>query len=121
MKFTVVTLFPDCFEGVFSSSIISRAQKKELITIEYCNLRAFGIGPHKIVDDKPDGGGTGMVLRYDVLHSAINSVRGNSKKEKVILLDSIGTPYKQSKAEEFKDLDHLIIVCGRYEGFDARI
>ena len=105
--------------SAFSSSILARAQKKDLIQINFVNLREFGIGPHRIVDDKPYGGGTGMVLRFDVLDAALTSVR-QGKNEKVILLEPIGEKYEQKKAEKYSKLDHLIIISGHYEGFDAR-
>lgn len=120
MKFTIVTLFPESFESVFSSSILSRAQKKGLITLEYCNLREFGIGLHKTVDDKPYGGGTGMVMRVDVVDKALKSIERAGKTE-TILLEPMGATYSQKTAEDLKDLDHIIILCGHYEGFDARV
>lgn len=120
MKFTIVTLFPEVFESVFSSSILARAQKKGLITLEYCNLREFGIGPHKTVDDKPYGGGTGMVIRVDVVDRALKSIEKTGKTE-VILLEPMGTTYSQKIAEDLIGLDHIIILCGHYEGFDARV
>ncbi len=121
MKFSIVTLFPEIFSGVFEHSIIGRAVKESRVQINLVNLRDFGIGPHKIVDDKPYGGGTGMVLRVDVLNSAINSVKENEGNEKVAILDARGEVYSQKIAEDFSKLDHLILICGRYEGFDERI
>jgi tRNA (guanine37-N1)-methyltransferase len=124
MLITVVTLFPKIFDSVFSHSIVGRAQKDKTITIETLDLRDFGIGRHKVVDDTSYGGGTGMVLRVDVVDSAIEAARNKSKKGDqvaVILLDPKGKVYKQSLAEEFSGFDHLILICGRYEGFDERI
>jgi len=109
------------FDGVFNHSILSRALKENRIQIEFINLRKFGIGPHQIVDDKPYGGGVGMVLRVDVLHNAIKSTKLHKGNEKVAIFDAKGEPYSQSIAESFSKLDHLILVCGRYEGFDERI
>lgn len=120
MKFSVITLFPEAFESIFSSSILARALKKELITLNFVNLRDFGIGAHRSVDDRPYGGGTGMVIRVDVVEQAIESTREGSK-EKVILLDPAGKTYTQTKAETYSRLDHIILICGHYEGFDARI
>lgn len=120
MKFTIVTLFPEVFESVFASSILARAQKKDLITIEYLNLREFGIGPHKTVDDKPYGGGTGMVIRIDVTDKALKSIKREGRAQ-TILLEPVGKVYSQTTAEELTTYDHLIILCGHYEGFDARI
>lgn len=126
MTISVLTLFPEMFEGPFSHSIVKNAVNKKLIDIRYVNLRDFGIGKHKIVDDRPYGGGKGMILRIDVLYDAISDIKNNfakkkEVKQKVVLLDPSGTKYSQKKAKEFSKLDHLILVCGHYEGFDGRI
>lgn len=126
MKITIITLFPEMFVGPFDQSIIKRAQDKKLVEIEYLNLRNFGIGPHKIVDDTPYGGGIGMVLKVDVLHKAIEHAKQNTKltpnaKQKIILTSASGKTYKQTFAKEFSKLDHLIIICGHYEGVDERV
>lgn len=109
------------FLGAFDNSIIGRAKKKNQISVNLVDLRKFGEGSHKIVDDKPYGGGVGMVLRVDILHKAIESVKEKKGSEKVVLMDARGEVYDQRRAEEFSKIDHLIIVCGRYEGFDERI
>jgi len=124
MKITILTLFPEMFQGPFDVSIVNRAQKKKLVDIEYINIRDFGIGKHKLVDDTPYGGGNGMVLRVDVLHKAIEKAKGKKLKgnaQKVILLGAKGKTFNQRTAERFSKLEHLIIVCGHYEGFDERI
>ncbi len=122
MKISVITLFPQMFTSPFEYSIIKRAVENKLIEIEYINLRDFGIGKHKIVDDTPYGGGNGMVLKVDVLFAAINSVRNKKyKSEKVFLLTAQGRTFNQTFAKELATLDHLILVCGHYEGFDERI
>lgn len=121
MKFTIITLFPEVFENVLNHSILKRAQEKRLAEFKTVNHRDFGIGNHKIVDDKPYGGGAGMVLRVDVLKKAIDSLRLNIPNEKVILLDPQGEKYKQETAENLSKLSHIILVCGHYEGFDERI
>lgn len=124
MKITILTLFPEMFKGPFDVSIIKRAKEKKLVDIEYINIRDFGIGKHKLVDDTPYGGGNGMVLRVDVLHKAIEKAKDKKIKggaEKVILLGARGKTFNQKTAEGFLTLEHLIIVCGHYEGFDERI
>jgi len=121
MQISIITLFPQMFDSVFSYSIIRRAQKEGTITINIVDLRHYGIGRHKIVDDKPYGGGIGMVLRVDVMDRALAAVRQKGKSEAVALLDPKGKVYKQEIAEEFSQLEHLILVCGHYEGFDERI
>jgi tRNA (guanine37-N1)-methyltransferase len=124
MKITILTLFPEMFQGPFDVSIIKRAKEKKLVEIAYINIRDFGIGKHKLVDDTPYGGGKGMVLRVDVLHKAIEKARDKKLKknvQKVVLLGAHGKTYNQKKAEDFSKLKHLIIICGHYEGFDERI
>lgn len=121
MKITIVTLFPEMFAGPFDESIIKRAKEKKLIEINFVNIRDLGIGKHKLVDDTPYGGGNGMVLRVDVLEKAIENARDNSENEKVFLLSPHGNVFNQKTAIELSKLDHLILVCGHYEGFDARI
>lgn len=122
MKITILTLFPDMFKGPFDSSIIKRSIKRKLVEINYVNIRDFGLGPHKMVDDTPYGGGQGMILRVDVLSEAILKSKLNlGKSEKIVLLTPTGKKYNQGKALEFSKLKHLILVCGHYEGFDSRI
>lgn len=92
-----------------------------LVEFTLINHRDFGIGVHKVVDDKPYGGGAGMVLRVDVLEKAIRAAKKGMKNEVVILLDPKGIPYTQKVAEELSQMEHIILVCGHYEGFDERI
>jgi tRNA (guanine37-N1)-methyltransferase len=126
MKISIITLFPDIFTGVFNSSIIKRAQEDKHVEIEFFNLKDFGIGKHKIVDDTPYGGGVGMVLKVDVVDNAIQAARASYSShekysEKVVLMDPKGKLYSQSRAESFCNLKHLILICGHYEGYDERI
>jgi tRNA (guanine37-N1)-methyltransferase len=121
MTFTIITLFPQFFDSIFNQSILKRAKDHGKIKINLIDLRSFGIGPHKMVDDRPYGGGAGMVLRVDVLIRAIESQKKKSASEKIILLDPKGKVFKQEIAEELADFEHLILVCGHYEGFDERI
>lgn len=121
MKISVITLFPEMFSSVFNESIIKRAIDKNLLEIEFINLRDFGIGKHKLVDDTPYGGGAGMVLRVDVLHDAIKFASRNKRKQKVALLSAHGKTFNQQKAQEYSELSHLILIAGHYEGFDERI
>lgn len=119
------------FQGPFDYSILKRAQEKGLLTIDFINIRDFGIGRHKIVDDKPYGGGVGMILRVDVVHNTVESAKckglasrsGQSVKctERVVLMDPRGKTFNQTKARELAKLDHLILVAGHYEGIDERI
>ncbi len=122
MKISFVTLFPEMFASVFDYSILKRAQEKKIVQLEYVHMRNFGISPHNLVDDTPYGGGVGMVLRVDVVSKAISHSRcKKSCSERVILVDAQGKPFAQKKAYELSSYNHLIFVCGRYEGFDERI
>lgn len=124
MKITILTLFPEMFKGPFEYSIIKRALDKKKVVIEFVNIRRDGIGKHKIVDDTPYGGGTGMILRVDVIDKALQGIkkRSNKKtKQKIILLDARGEKFTQKKAFELSKFEHLILICGHYEGIDERI
>ncbi len=120
-----MTLFPTFFHPVFDSSILGRARQKKLINLQIIDIRNFATDPHKSVDDKPYGGGAGMLMKVDVLHKAILAVslknKNKSIKEKVVLLDPKGQQFSQPLAQKYSLLDHLILVCGHYEGFDERI
>lgn len=120
MKITVLTLFPQMFEEPFSYSIIKRAISKKLVDIRFLNIRDFGEGMHKIVDDKPYGGGTGMIMRVDILDRALQSVKNKQKKEKTILLTPHGKIFAQKDALKLSKLQHIVLVCGHYEGIDTR-
>jgi tRNA (guanine37-N1)-methyltransferase len=123
MKITILTLFPEMFTGPFDISIIKKAKEKQFVTIVTKNIRDFGIGTHKQVDDTPYGGGIGMVMRVDVLKNALDAVRENLPKEqeKVLLLSARGDTFTQERAKTLSALTHLILICGHYEGVDDRI
>ena len=117
MKITILTLFPQIFEPVLSTSIIGRAAKNGLVEFEVVDLRPFGEGIHQVVDGRPYGGGVGMVLRVDILAKALKKIKNNGH---VILTSASGKPLKQSRVRELSKKDHLVIVCGHYEGVDER-
>lgn len=119
MKIDILTLFPKMFEGFLEESIIKRAVEKKLVEINIVNFREFSELNNHQVDDKPYGGGTGMVLRCEPLVSAIEHTRTPSSK--VILMCPQGKPFKQQKAYALSEEKHIILVCGHYEGFDERI
>lgn len=123
MKITILTLFPEIFTGPFSQSIIKRAIDNKLVEIKLVNIRDFGLGRHKVVDDSPYGGGKGMILRADVLDNTLEKSKEkkfNKKNQKIILLSPQGKTFNQKTALKFSKLKHLIIVCGHYEGVDSR-
>lgn len=124
MKITILTLFPEMFTGPFDYSIVKRAANKKLVKINFVNIRDFGLGKHKLVDDKPFGGGLGMILKVDVLYKAIEKVKDKKLKnneQKVFLLSAHGKQFNWEDAEKLSRLKHLILICGHYEGFDERI
>lgn len=123
MKIAILTLFPEMFQGPLDYSIAKRAKEKGLVTINLVNIRDFASDTYKTVDDHPYGGGTGMIMKVDVIDRAMQHATRNTQHvtTKKILLDPRGTPYSQKKANEFAKLDHLILICGHYEGVDERV
>lgn len=119
MKIDIVTLFPNMFTGPFDESMLWKAKKKGAVEINILDLRRWGEGERKTVDDRPYGGGVGMLLRVDIIDAALKDLR--TKDSKVVLLDAGGKTYNQQKASEFSNLKHLIILCGHYEGVDHRV
>jgi len=125
MKISIITLFPEMFSGPLNASIVKRATLSEKVQITYHNLRDFAEDRYKSVDDHPYGGGVGMVLRVDVIDRAITHVKSTvtkaNEKQTVILLDPQGVPYTQKTARELVTHEHLILLCGHYEGIDERV
>jgi len=122
MKIDIITLFPEFFEALKTHSIVGRAIKNKQIELEVHNLRDWANNSYNSVDDRPYGGGPGMVLRVDVVAPAIADIRANSGDDaKVILTTPQGKTYKQKIAQELSGEKNLIIVCGHYEGWDERI
>lgn len=121
-KFQVITLFPDMFDGVFQSSMMWKAQKESIAQLSTVDLRDFGLGPRKQVDDTPYGGGDGMLLMVEPLWQAVLQAKANDPTAKVVLMTPRGERWKQSLAQSYADSDHgYIFICGRYEGYDERI
>ena len=121
-KIQIITLFPEMFEGVFGASMLWKAQKEGAVNYSCINLRDFGIGPRKTVDDTPYGGGDGMVLMIEPLLKAVDTAKRLDTSAKVLLMTPRGDLWKQSVAKQYADADTgLIIICGRYEGYDERI
>ena len=119
MKFDVLTLFPEMFEPI-KHSIINRAVEKNVIDINLINIRDFSKDKHNHVDDTPYGGGAGMVMQADVVYDAYNSIEGK-ENAKVIYLTPKGQTLNQNKVRELSKEDHLILLCGHYEGIDQRV
>lgn len=122
MKIQIITLFPEMFEGVLNTSMHRIAQDKKLVEYNLISLRDFGIGPRKQVDDTPYGGGDGMVLRPEPLFAAVEAAKAKDPNAQVLLMTPRGDLFNQAMAREFAVTDTgLIIICGRYEGYDERI
>jgi len=137
IKFDIITIFPEIFSSYFNESIIKRALAKKLIKINIHNLRQWSLGKHKQVDDRPYGGGPGMILMVEPIARALRDLKsktlptgrqvsnlksGHKKKSvRVIMLTPAGKRFTQREAERLAKYDQLILLCGRYEGFDARV
>ena len=121
-KIQIITLFPEMFEGVLNSSMMWKAQKEKVVEFRIINLRDFGLGPRKQVDDTPYGGGDGMLLMPEPFFEAINDAKQNNPDAKVVLMTPKGQRWRQSVARDWANSsDDYILVCGRYEGYDERI
>jgi tRNA (guanine37-N1)-methyltransferase len=134
MTFHIITIFPKIFDSYFNESIIKRAQEAGHIMIKIHDLRDWTSNKHKTVDDKPYGGGAGMIMKVDVLYRTIQNIKlqiTNNKKQtnskfqisnaKTILLSAKGKKWNQQMAKEFTELENIVLICGRYEGVDERI
>lgn len=120
MKITVLSLFPEMFSPILNSSILKRAQEKSLVEFEIINFRNFSQNKHNTVDDTPYGGGAGMVLSIEPIYYALESIQDRDKAH-IVLLTPQGSVYNQAKARSFAKFEHLVFICGHYEGFDERI
>jgi tRNA (guanine37-N1)-methyltransferase len=122
VKIQIITLFPEMFEGVLNSSMLWKAQEKQLVQYKLINLRDFGLGPRKQVDDTPYGGGDGMLLKPEPLFAAVEHAKKSDPDAKVLLMTPRGETFNQEMAREFAATQAgLIIICGRYEGYDERV
>lgn len=121
-KIQVITLFPEMFDGVLNNSMMWKAQDKGAAEFILINLREFGLGPRRTVDDTPYGGGDGMLLKPEPLFAAVEQAKQNDPTAKVLLMTPRGDRWKQSMAQEYADSNNgYIFICGRYEGYDERI
>lgn len=123
MKIDILTIFPGMFESPFNYSLIKRAIDAGLVEINPTDFRKYGVGKHKMVDDIPYGGGAGMLLKPEPIFEAMEEIDRNDPgtKKRVILMDPAGKPFNQEMAEDFSKEDHLVFICGHYEGYDERI
>ncbi len=127
MRFDIITIFPEIFDGLISQSLIARAIKKKIISIKAHNLRNWTNDPHKTVDDRPYGGGAGMLLKIEPIYKAVNFLNAKRKtqsakrKSRTVLLSAKGKQFTQKDARRLSKYDRLIFICGRYEGVDERV
>ena len=133
MKIEIITLFPEMFCGILNESILKIASKKKKIQVKVHNLRDWTRDKHRTVDDKPYGGGAGMVIKVELVYRALSEILGRTRLEKlvkgkriakdakVILLTPQGKLFKQSVAKKLSKAKHIVLICGHYEGFDERI
>src|SRR5438270_4472961 len=127
MHFDIITIFPDFFRGPLDYGVLRRAREQKLVNVDVHNLRAFTHDRHHTVDDRPFGGGEGMVLKPQPIFECIESLgvslrdRSSSAKQSVILLSAQGRLFHQREAEELAKLDRVVLICGRYEGVDERV
>ncbi|MFZ1701442.1 MAG: tRNA (guanosine(37)-N1)-methyltransferase TrmD [Pyrinomonadaceae bacterium] len=128
MRIDVLTIFPDFFDKVFDFGIIRRAKLAGIVEISVHDIREYAVDKHKMVDDRPFGGGDGMVLKPEPIFAAIENLVGTSDRDaypegtRVVLLSPQGRPFKQEVASEFaEDATHIVMICGRYEGVDERV
>lgn len=117
MKVTVLTIFPDFFESPLGISIVKRAQEIGALDVEIRDLREYGLGVHRQLDDSPFGGGAGMVMMVEPLHAALGPLAESHR----VLMTPAGTPLTQATLDQWATFEHLTLVCGRYEGVDERI
>ena len=120
-KATVLTIFPDMFPGYLGESLVGKGLEQKLWSLEVCNIRDFGKGVHKSVDDSPFGGGPGMVMRPDVLAEAIDSVISIEDQRPKYIMSPRGRQFKQEEAHQLATGDGIVIICGRFEGIDQRV
>ncbi len=120
VRFDILTLFPEMIEGMLNQSILKRAIEKKIIEVNIINFRDFSTNKHSTVDDYAYGGGAGMLISVEPIHLAMKTIPNIDKAYKILTSPS-GNVYNQNKAEKLSKLDHIVIVCGHYEGIDNRI
>lgn len=120
VRFDILTLFPEMIEGMLNQSILKRAIEKKIIEVNIINFRDFSTNKHSTVDDYAYGGGVGMLISVEPIHLAMKTIPNIDKAYKILTSPS-GNVYNQNKAEKLSKLDHIVIVCGHYEGIDNRI
>ena len=121
MRFDILSIFPEMFDSLIGYGVIGRAVQRGQLEIGVVNIRDFGEGPHLMTDDRPFGGGDGMVMKPEPIVRALESITKTEKERRVILLTPQGQPFTQSIARSLTGFEHIVLVCGRYEGVDERV
>jgi tRNA (guanine37-N1)-methyltransferase len=121
IRFDILTLFPDMFQSPFASSVLKKAIDKGVIRVNIYNIRDFTTDKHHVVDDSPYGGGSGMVMKAEPIVEGIERVKSTNGSPRVILMTPQGIPFNHGEAKRLSQYDHLLFVCGRYEGVDERV
>jgi tRNA (guanine37-N1)-methyltransferase len=121
MRFDILTLFPDMFSSFLKEGVLGRAVSRGLVDIRLIDIRSFAEGTHRVTDDRPYGGGSGMVMKAGPIYRALKSIETISGSSRTILLTPQGSIFDQSGAWELSRLDRVVLICGRYEGVDERI
>lgn len=121
MRIDILTLFPGFFSSILKESILGRAIARELVDIRLRDIRSFARGPHRVTDDRPFGGGSGMVMKAGPIFRALESIERDPQNSLVVLLTPQGKSFAQKTAWELSRLNHMVLICGRYEGVDERV
>jgi tRNA (guanine37-N1)-methyltransferase len=119
MKIDIITIFPEVFSGPFSAGLVQRAEEKGIVDIDVVDLRQFALDKHRTTDDYPFGGGPGMVMKVEPIYKAVTDLRRDGTK--VVLLSPQGKRLDQSMVKELAELEHMVLICGRYKGVDERV
>ncbi len=121
MRFTILTLFPEVFDSIRSTSLFGKALESGLLRLDFMNIRDFAPGKHRVVDDAPYGGGAGMVMKVEPVVLALEKLREQSASVRVAFLTPQGKVFNQAMAQRLAGVGHLALICGRYEGVDDRV
>lgn len=129
MKFDIITIFPEVFEPYFNTGMIWRAKKKKLAKINLHNLRDYSDDARRTIDDRPYGGGPGMILKVEPIYKALKKIKKDNQSlrrirrggGKIVMMDPAGKKFDQRMAKKYSKLDNVVFLCGRYEGFDKRV
>lgn len=121
IQFDIITIFPQIFDSYFKESLIKKAQKKKKIKIKVHNLRNWAKDKHQTIDDRPFGGGLGMVFKIKPIYKAVKKIKKSNTKSKIILFTPRGKQFNQKTAYQLSKLNQIIMICGRYEGVDERV